>query len=183
MPRLVAPSAIRGDLRMHKVHVQKAHARVAGFAVLAAGFGFWLTGCSSDSNKAPTADNSTAEETDAKSGASPAPQADQPFVLGNAVAAFNPPTLEDLDKLTWRDSPVLDGLEILRGERVQQGAPEVSAEEALRLRNDSPENNRKILDALGVLAPADERAWITTRRSCATAPAISPAPIRCSPAA
>jgi peptide/nickel transport system substrate-binding protein len=81
--------------------------------------------------------------------------ADKPFVLGNAVPAFDPPPLAELDKLEWEARPVLDGLGVLREEQAKLPPPAVSAAEALALRNDSPENNEKIIDALGRLAPAD----------------------------
>ncbi len=84
-----------------------------------------------------------------------APQESSSFVLGNALEEFDSPTLEDLDKLTWKDSPVVEAMERLRAERQEQGESEVSVDEALSLRNDSPEANEKILDALGVLPPTD----------------------------
>ncbi|MBA3480279.1 MAG: peptide ABC transporter substrate-binding protein [Pirellulales bacterium] len=79
----------------------------------------------------------------------------QPFALGNALPKFDPPSWEELDKLKWSASPVFDSLEELRKAKAAGPAPEITAAEALKLRNDSPENNRKILDAMGVLPPAD----------------------------
>ena len=81
--------------------------------------------------------------------------AGEEFVLGSGLKPFEPPTLEDLDKLSWTDSPVIDSMAELRAAKEKQGPPAVSVAEALELRNDSPENNRKILDALGELPPED----------------------------
>jgi peptide/nickel transport system substrate-binding protein len=79
-----------------------------------------------------------------------------PFELGNALEKFDPPTFEELDKLKWNDGRVADGMSLLREEKKSEPAPTITAEEALKLRNDFPkekENNLKILAALGVLAP------------------------------
>ena len=84
-----------------------------------------------------------------------AAEEDQPFVLGNGAPKFDPPPLAELLKLTWVDGPVRDGIEMMREEQERKGPPQVTAAEALALRNDSAENNEKILDALGRMAPAD----------------------------
>ena len=76
-----------------------------------------------------------------------------PFELGNALEKFDPPSLEELDKLKWTDGRIADGMTLLREEKSGEPAPALTAEEALKLRNDSPENNEKILAALGVLQP------------------------------
>lgn len=76
-----------------------------------------------------------------------------PFELGNALEKFDPPTLDELDKMQWNDGRIADGMTLLREEKANEPAPTVTAEEALKLRNDSPENNAKILAALGVLQP------------------------------
>src|SRR5436190_12440510 len=55
----------------------------------------------------------------------------------------------------WIDNPVKSGMEIMRKKQEALGPPPVSVEEALKLRNDSPENNAKILGALSRLAPPD----------------------------
>jgi peptide/nickel transport system substrate-binding protein len=77
------------------------------------------------------------------------------FVLGNAVKPFDAPSLEELNKLSWTDGPVLDALDQIRQEQEKAGPPPVSVAEALELRNDSEENNEKILDTLGRVAPLD----------------------------
>ncbi len=62
---------------------------------------------------------------------------------------FDPPPLEDLEaQVEWEEQPVLDSFEMLREEK-QQEAPLVSVEEALRMKNDTPEANEQILSALG----------------------------------
>lgn len=76
-------------------------------------------------------------------------------VLGDMIEPFTPPSLEELEKeVVWLDSPVVDAMEELR--KVKESEPAlVSVEEALKMRNDSPEANKKILSALSVLAPPD----------------------------
>lgn len=89
--------------------------------------------------------------------------ADQPAsssdVPSNSAAT---PTLEELQKIRWRSRPCIDFFEHLRKAR----AAEVSAlseAEALRLRNDGPEANAKILAALGRLPTSDDEVdWDAT---------------------
>jgi peptide/nickel transport system substrate-binding protein len=74
------------------------------------------------------------------------------------VEAFDAPTMVELDKLEWLDGPVIDPMEQLRAEQAELGPPQVTAVDALTLKNDFPksrENNDKILDALSRLAPPD----------------------------
>lgn len=74
---------------------------------------------------------------------------DTPYKFGDLVEPFTPPTLEELDKTAeWKDRPVVDTLKLLR-EHLESEKPLVSVEEALKLRNTSPENNAKILSGLG----------------------------------
>lgn len=76
---------------------------------------------------------------------------------------FDPPTLAELDaKADWQDRPVLDSIATLR--ELQAGEePLVSVEEALKMVNDSPEANAKILSALGRLPASDDDAdWQAT---------------------
>jgi peptide/nickel transport system substrate-binding protein len=73
------------------------------------------------------------------------------FVLADLVEPFTPPPLEELDaKVEWVEQPVFDSIELLRQRQEKEPTP-VSVDEALRLRNDSPEANAKILGALGRL--------------------------------
>ena len=86
----------------------------------------------------------------------------KPFVLGDLLEPFTPPSWEELQKVEWIDQPVLDSLELLR-ERQAQETPLATVEEALALRNTSPEANAKILSALGRLpASPDEVDWDAT---------------------
>jgi peptide/nickel transport system substrate-binding protein len=64
---------------------------------------------------------------------------------------FNPPSLEELDQsVTWIDRSVEDGLVLLRAAQSEEALLS-SVSEALALKNDSEENNAKILSALGRL--------------------------------
>ncbi|BBO36296.1 ABC transporter substrate-binding protein [Lacipirellula parvula] len=142
----------------------------------------WGTaGCSSKpaepTAKKPAAEKPTAEKAAAEKSETPATEANAakessakesneadaaaetnldpaaPFVIGNALPKFEPPSLEELDKLQWKEGQVADGMALLREEKKDEPAPALTAEEALKLRNDSPENNAKILAAMGVLQP------------------------------
>ncbi|WP_437201362.1 ABC transporter substrate-binding protein [Planctomicrobium sp. SH664] len=69
--------------------------------------------------------------------------------MSTLLKPFDPPTLEELNaKAEWEDQPVLDGLEEYRAFKAKH-PPLVSMAEALKLRNDSAENNEKILTGLG----------------------------------
>ena len=76
---------------------------------------------------------------------------------------FDAPSLAELDeKVEWEEQPVLDSLELMR-ERQSKEKPLVSVEEALKLKNDTQENNEKILSALGRLPENDEQVdWGAT---------------------
>jgi peptide/nickel transport system substrate-binding protein len=79
------------------------------------------------------------------------------FKLGDLVEAFDPPPLAELEaKAEWTDKPVLDGMVLLRDKQAGE-TPLATVEEALALKNDSAENNNKILSALGRL-PANDAA-------------------------
>ena len=109
--------------------------------------------------------NEQAKDTDAA--------ATKPFKLGDLIESFTPPSLAELDKTAhWIDNPVLNGMEIQRKKQAAGRPPAVSVAEALRLRNDGPENNAKILGTLGRLAPKTTPASTSTQSSSAT-----PAPI------
>lgn len=100
------------------------------------------------------------EETTAAKGAgqpeSEESEPTKPFRLGDLLEPFEPPPLEELEKsVKWIDRPVRDSLEMLREHQAQQGPPPLTVDEALALRNDSRENNEKIVATLGQLAPED----------------------------
>lgn len=78
------------------------------------------------------------------------------FKLGDLVKPFEPPALAELDaKAEWTDRPVLDGMVLLREKQAMEN-PELTAADALALKNDSNEANEKILAALGRL-PTDDK--------------------------
>lgn len=125
---------------------------LAGLALLVG-----VIGCSSESAGPAAKPQAEGEAAAADDGASASTEADASaeFVLGNALPKFDPPTLAELDKLTWTNSPVRDAMQVMREERAKEGEPSATVEEALALKNDSPGNNQKIKAALGVLAPED----------------------------
>lgn len=88
---------------------------------------------------------------------------------------FKLPTLEELEKLQWKDGPVKDSFEIGR-ERSSKIKPLVSVEEALKLKNDSEENNAKILSALCQYPKSDDEVdWDATFNRHSAAPnALNP---------
>lgn len=88
-------------------------------------------------------------------GEAPKEEPAKAFVLGDMIKPFTPPTLEELNaKVQWVDRPVLDGAPLLR-ERQAQEKPLATVKEALALHNDTPQDNEKILSALGRL-PSEE---------------------------
>lgn len=96
-------------------------------------------------------EKSTGDPSQAKSAKSQADKAesDKPFVLGDLIEPFDPPSLEELEaEVEWVDSPVLDGLELLRELQAEQESL-ATVDEALSMKNDSPEANAKIRNALG----------------------------------
>jgi peptide/nickel transport system substrate-binding protein len=116
------------------------------------------SGCSSerhqsDAGKAAGEKAIAADEESADSGE--VAGSDKPFVLGDMIEPFTPPTLAELDaKAEWTESPVVDAMERLR-EAKKDEPPLVTVAEALAMRNDSPEANKKIISALSEVAPAD----------------------------
>ena len=84
----------------------------------------------------------------------PAPESGD-FVLGDLIEPFDPPSFKELEStVEWIEQPVLDSIELLR--RRQEEEPILATvEEALKLHNDSPEANKKILSALGRLPDKD----------------------------
>lgn len=66
---------------------------------------------------------------------------------------FDPPPLEELDaQVTWEEQPVLDAFELMREAKQP---PLVSVDEALAMKNNSPEANEQILSALGQYPASD----------------------------
>lgn len=72
------------------------------------------------------------------------------------VAPFTPPNWEELNAtVTWEDQPVVDAMQRYKDHQ-RSNPPLVSLAEALSLKNDSPENNRKILSVLGQPPASDD---------------------------
>ncbi len=124
-------------------------------------------GCGSPENpapvaKAPPADSSASpSQSQPNEGAAAQPAATGPASTTSAEQPaaeptpepFNPPaTLAELDKLVgeWEDRPVHDGQKLL-SEDLAKHLPQVTAQEALAMKNNSPEDNTKILSALSQL--------------------------------
>lgn len=137
-----------------------------------------LLGCSSqppssatnETGEASTGHASTGEAATEKAGgvigegdqqpasttASPAVTSTEQAKPAAPAAPFVPPPLADLDaKAGWKPLPVLDARKLLR-QQLATEKPLVSVEEALKLRNDNLDANRKILSALGRL-PDDDK--------------------------
>jgi peptide/nickel transport system substrate-binding protein len=122
-----------------------------------------VAGCSSSDQHAGKTDKKdeqlAASEAKGESPPDETAAAAKPFKLGDLVEPFTPPPLAEIDKTAeWIDNPLMDGMEILRKKQEKSGPPPVTEEQALALRNDSPENNKKILNTLGRLAPVDGKA-------------------------
>jgi peptide/nickel transport system substrate-binding protein len=132
---------------------------------LALGCGSKSDSVSKPKSDAPPASDSASESKPAKSDSNTAatqePPASpdepaKPFKLGDLIAPFTPPPLAELDKTAeWINNPVKSGMEMMRQQQEAAGPPPVTVAEALTLRNDSTENNAKILGALSRLAPPD----------------------------
>jgi peptide/nickel transport system substrate-binding protein len=109
--------------------------------------------------------NASQGRTDGESGQSEESPAedDGSFKLGDLIEPFSPPTLEELEKqVEWVDRPVVDALALLREEQAQHPAP-LTEEQALALRNETPEENQQILATLGRLPENDiEVDWDAT---------------------
>ncbi|NOY30274.1 MAG: peptide ABC transporter substrate-binding protein, partial [Planctomycetes bacterium] len=113
----------------------------------------WL-GCSSEPT--PPAEKKASNATTAEPSKPTESKPAKPFVLGDMIEPFDPPTLEKLLAAhEWEDRPVVDSMQRMRAHQAKLPSPQLTAKEALELRNDSSENNEKILDALGRLAPED----------------------------
>lgn len=82
-----------------------------------------------------------------------APAAEKPsgkieFELGDMIETFDPPTIEELNATAeWTDRPVVDALRLLMDHQAELPEPP-SEKAALAMRNDSPQANKTILDAL-----------------------------------
>jgi peptide/nickel transport system substrate-binding protein len=103
-------------------------------------------------DEAPEVATSKKEGSDTKE----EPAENIPFKLGDLIEPFDPPPLEELDKSAeWVDRPVVDSLKLLRDKQSKE-KPLVTVEDALAIRNNSEEDNKKILSALGRLPESDD---------------------------
>ena len=115
---------------------------VATSLLLVVLIGAW-TGCRSSTEPPP------ANRTDGSA------EGKEPFVLGDLIEPFDPPTLEDLEaEVEWVEKPVLNS-EVLMRERQAGETPLATVAEALKLANVTKEDNERIKSAMGRLAPAD----------------------------
>lgn len=113
------------------------------------------SGCSSSDERTADA-GASAEEEAAETPADDDAAEDKPFVLADLVEPFAPPTLEELDKTAdWQDRPVRDGMDILREQQGSEQPPPIPIDEARALRNNSNDENEKILNSLGRVAAPD----------------------------
>lgn len=120
-----------------------------------------MAGCSSEKRRSDTGGGDKAGEVASDSAAAgeqvaeTSSASEAPFQLGDLIEPFDPPPLAEIDqKAEWGDSPVVDALARLREQKAKE-PPLVTVAEALAMKNDSPEANKKILSALSVLAPPD----------------------------
>jgi peptide/nickel transport system substrate-binding protein len=127
-----------------------------------------LAGCGSSQKSAKdAADKSEPVAATAPTDKSPAAKSEQaaiveepksgpkPFKLGDGITPFTPPTLAELDKsVEWVDGPIVDSMARLRAQKAKE-PPLVTVPQALAMKNESAEANKKILSALSELAPPD----------------------------
>jgi len=115
-------------------------------------------------------------DTPVAQGVEPTPESGD-FVLGDLIAPFEPPPLEELEStVEWIEQPVLDSIELLRRHQEKESIL-ATVDAALQLRNDSPEANKKILSALGRLPDKDENIEydaIMTRHASADVRSTNP---------
>lgn len=93
-----------------------------------------------------------------KKGDATVSEVDADYEFANLVEgkASDIPTLEELDaKVEWVDQPVLDSLDLLR-DHLKKQKQLATVKEALKLRNRTPEDNAKIVSALGRLPKSDD---------------------------
>ncbi len=108
-------------------------------------------------NSTTAGEETTAGDKEAEAAAATA-EANKPFKFGDLIEPFTPPALEELEKtVTWKDRPVVDSLKVVR-EAQAKSSPGLSVAEALKLRNDSPQNNERIIDSLGRVPQQEDEA-------------------------
>ncbi len=114
-----------------------------------------LTGCWGSSSTVDSSSGNTTETASDDGSSQSSGKADgKPAAL---LEPFDPPSLEELNAMVeWEDRPVMDPMDMLREKQAAE-TPLVSVEEALQIRNNSPEDNEKILSALGRLPESDDQ--------------------------
>jgi peptide/nickel transport system substrate-binding protein len=102
--------------------------------------------------ESPAADASTPIAAAPSEGSTASTPAADSNADSKTISPITPPaTLAELDKhVEWEDKPILSPLKLL-AEDLAKHPPVVTVPQALALKNDSPENNTKILSALGRL--------------------------------
>jgi peptide/nickel transport system substrate-binding protein len=132
---------------------------------------FVFSGCPKPPADEPPPAETPAQNTPAESGSKPTEAPAQTAAQPSETTAepetllepFDPPSLADLDaQVTWEAQPVLDAFEMMRQEKAKE-PPLVSVEEALAMKNDSPEANDKVLSALGQYPASESDAEFESR--------------------
>jgi peptide/nickel transport system substrate-binding protein len=124
------------------------------WSALSVFLGAGLAGCSGGDKKAEDAAPPKESAANESPAGTPEPGEKEEVLL----EPFDPPTLAELDaKAQWEPQPVGDTLQMMRAKQAKE-TPLVSVEEALKLRNTSPDLNDKILSVLGRVATDDAQA-------------------------
>ncbi len=111
---------------------------------------FSMMGCTSEETPTEVMVNST----DSEATATESTDTTEPkeFELGDLIPDFTPPTFEQVNGDTeWLDKPVVDVYQLMT-DRKENEVAMLTAAEALALRNNTVEDNDKIVSAMGTLA-------------------------------
>ena len=111
---------------------------------------FSMMGCTSEEAQTEVMVNST----DSEATATESTDTTEPkeFELGDLIPDFTPPTFEQVNGDTeWLDKPVVDVYQLMT-DRKENEVAMLTAAEALALRNNTAEDNDKIVSAMGTLA-------------------------------
>tara|TARA_B100000700_G_scaffold11972_3_gene12213 strand:- start:1396 stop:3408 length:2013 start_codon:yes stop_codon:yes gene_type:complete len=111
---------------------------------------FSMMGCTSEETQTEVMVNST----DSEATATESTDTTEPkeFELGDLIPDFTPPTFEQVNGDTeWLDKPVVDVYQLMT-DRKENEVAMLTVAEALALRNNTVEDNDKIVSAMGTLA-------------------------------
>ncbi|MBK94650.1 MAG: peptide ABC transporter substrate-binding protein [Planctomycetaceae bacterium] len=111
---------------------------------------FSMMGCTSEEAQTEVMVNST----DSEAAATESTDTTEPkeFELGDLIPDFTPPTFEQVNGDTeWLDKPVVDVYQLMT-DRKENEVAMLTVAEALALRNNTAEDNDKIVSAMGTLA-------------------------------